>query len=315
MFPGWFFYVALIFLGVAEFTVFALTNVSIDSSAILPMARPLFFYGGFLAIVWCTQRYLYSILPEESRKACEHYFPRIFALFAGFAFLYVAFIAVNLFNYSGMRFSGPYQDARLAAWDKSLGFNWLAYFSFIARHAYLRGLLMTAYRLLALVSVAVFITLIIVGRIRQAEFYLAAFFSGALACMTIGFFMPAQGAVAFLIHDPGLLRYFIHTPGVYFVQQLTLIKTPGPVALDLTNLKGLTTFPSFHVAAGIIMSWGCRRTWFFWPVVTYAAIMMFSTPVFGGHYFVDIAAGAMVGASVCLGIGRVKRYRVPHLVA
>ena len=97
-------------------------------------------------------------------------------------------------------------------------------------------------------------------------------------------------------------------PGLYHLEALGALRT-GPVALDLGNLPGLVTFPSFHTAAGIVLTWAFWRTRAFPVVAAYAATMIAATPVFGGHYFVDLLAGACVAAVVCGGLAALPFYR------
>ena len=59
-------------------------------------------------------------------------------------------------------------------------------------------------------------------------------------------------------------------------------------------------FPSFHMALAILFTWGFWRI----PVARWIALalnvaMAAATPLSGGHYFVDLIAGAVV-ALVCI---------------
>jgi membrane-associated phospholipid phosphatase len=69
------------------------------------------------------------------------------------------------------------------------------------------------------------------------------------------------------------------------------------------------TFPSFHTAAGIILVISFWRTALFPIIVLYSAIMIASTPVLGGHYFVDLIAGAAVAGAVAFALGLLPSYR------
>ena len=59
-----------------------------------------------------------------------------------------------------------------------------------------------------------------------------------------------------------------------------------------TPLLGLVSMPSMHTAVGVLMIAVARRTWLFWPAFGYGTVMISATPVWGGHYLVDLIAGA-----------------------
>jgi membrane-associated phospholipid phosphatase len=63
--------------------------------------------------------------------------------------------------------------------------------------------------------------------------------------------------------------------------------------LDLDQAQGLVTFPSFHTSLGFIFVYGARRVrWLFWLLIPVNAVMVVSTISIGGHYLIDVIAGA-----------------------
>ena len=86
-------------------------------------------------------------------------------------------------------------------------------------------------------------------------------------------------------------------PRAYLAQQRDL----GPVRdgvlreLDLLNLAGIVTFPSFHACSAVLYAWALWPVWWMRPVALLAnGAMLASTPVDGGHYFIDLFAGIAV---------------------
>ncbi len=51
------------------------------------------------------------------------------------------------------------------------------------------------------------------------------------------------------------------------------------------------------------------RSFLFLPVLAYCGMMIASTPVFGGHYFVDLIAGTALALVVLLVVARLPGYR------
>jgi len=72
--------------------------------------------------------------------------------------------------------------------------------------------------------------------------------------------------------------------------------------LRLTELEGLITFPSFHVAGGLIVTWVFRRyAAVFAGLLLLNTLMIASTVLLGPHYAIDIVASvALVGLSILL---------------
>jgi membrane-associated phospholipid phosphatase len=72
--------------------------------------------------------------------------------------------------------------------------------------------------------------------------------------------------------------------------------------VDPTNLEGLVSFPSFHVAGGLMIVWAFRRhrLWCGAVAVLNAGLVA-STVLSGAHYVIDVAATiAMCAGSVWL---------------
>lgn len=68
--------------------------------------------------------------------------------------------------------------------------------------------------------------------------------------------------------------------------------------LGVGALTGIITFPSFHAAAATMLGWGFLTLgrWA-WPMVALNVAMFASALVVGGHYLVDLPAGALVAVT------------------
>jgi membrane-associated phospholipid phosphatase len=62
--------------------------------------------------------------------------------------------------------------------------------------------------------------------------------------------------------------------------------------LNLTQLMGIVTFPSYHATLPVILAWA-QRDLPGWRVIApvWAGLTILATPLFGGHYGVDVLAG------------------------
>jgi membrane-associated phospholipid phosphatase len=79
--------------------------------------------------------------------------------------------------------------------------------------------------------------------------------------------------------------------------------------LDLSFLPGLVSFPSFHTAAGVIIVASFWRTAFLLPALLFSAAMIAGTPIFGGHYFVDMLSGAAIACAMLVAFALLPYYR------
>lgn len=62
--------------------------------------------------------------------------------------------------------------------------------------------------------------------------------------------------------------------------------------LDLFALAGIVTFPSFHATSAVLYAWALWPVRWMRPIAILAnGAMLASTPIDGGHYFIDLIAG------------------------
>lgn len=225
------------------------------------------------------------------------------------AFLMVSWSVLRVFNHVSMTSAFPYADDRLADWDRALGLDWHGYFALVQNNALLRTVLDFSYTSLTLLSFLAFLLLFALGDYRRIRYFFDSLILTALICMSIGFLFPAKAAVVHYFGETAILQNFVELPGTYHMEHMHQLRGPGPASLDLTNLPGLVTFPSFHTAAAIIVAASFAATRFFTLAALYAGIVIASTPVFGSHYMVDILAGALVAVCVAVVCGRWQEYR------
>lgn len=214
-------------------------------------------------------------------------------------FLTVGWVTLRLFNHLSMTTGFPYADALLASWDAALFGLWNDYFRFVAERPLLVEALDKAYFGLTLLSVLGCYVLLLTGRDQATRFFIYSFTATAVIATTIGMFFPARAAVASILENPALLAAFTEKPGWYSVDIIEKLRTQDGIVFDIAYLPGLTTFPSFHTAAGVVLAYSFRGSPLFSAVCAYTLIMIASTPVFGGHYFVDLLAGAALALIVC----------------
>lgn len=223
---------------------------------------------------------------------------RLILLASGLAFLLVAWDVIRLLNHATMASAWPLADDLLAGWDEALGLNWRSYFDWVSTEPQVRDVMAYSYTSLTLLSLLIFLIMCLVSAPRRPVFFLETFTFTAIFCTLAGAFFPARAAVDRYLGKTADLSAFPVEPGLYHLDALERLRSGASVELVLGSLPGLVTFPSFHTAAGVILVTATRRSWLVVPAAPYAVVMIASTPVYGGHYFVDLFAGAVVALGI-----------------
>lgn len=212
----------------------------------------------------------------------------------GTMFVILAFNALHVFNHLTMSIPFPFVDDRLAGLDDLLGFNWLAYTTWVSRHPLIVLAFQIAYQGLTLITAFVFAMLFVaIGSERAREFCRLVFWTGLITAV-IGAACPARGAMdRFASADLRLV--FGPDAGVYPIPYIVAARGQALDILDLRELPGLIAMPSFHTICGLLIVYACRGRWpICGAVALYSATMIASAPILGGHYFVDLIAGGLV---------------------
>lgn len=220
---------------------------------------------------------------------------RLRAVAIGSTFVMVAWPVLRLFNHLVMTTAMPMQDALLAQGDAILGFDWLGYAHWLDRTPVFADVLSNCYNSLTVVSCFAFLAIVLAGDLDSAGDFIGLFFVAAVLISSLGMFFPADGAMVYFAASSDTLKHISNSAGTWFVAPLHEVRTNPHHVFMISSLPGLTAFPSFHTAMGIIVLYCCRtRMWLFIVALVYVPLMIAAAVVFGGHYFVDIIAGVAI---------------------
>jgi hypothetical protein len=195
----------------------------------------------------------------------------------------------------------PLVDRTLAGWDRALGFDWPAVFSWFMRHQVLNHLLGAAYTSAIGLIVALIIYLNFTERIADLKEFFGAFVLSNSLTMIAGGLFPAEGAS----------KYFwnrVH-PDVSMLSNFEPLRAGTLTNIDLMNVQGLIAAPSFHTITAVLLIYSMRHTRLRYLYAVFGTAIIVSTPVHGGHYLVDILSGL---ATAAVSIWAVRRARVNH---
>ncbi|MGF6726291.1 membrane-associated phospholipid phosphatase [Paraburkholderia sp. GAS41] len=181
----------------------------------------------------------------------------------------------------------PLIDPQLARIDETVGFDWLAWYHWVQQHPTLFFILNLAYGSGLAQTIVVPLVLGLNGaRLELAE-HMMRFMLATVICLVVATLFPAASAfLHFHIADPGTSSA---------VSTFFPIRNGTLRVIDLSDQQGLVSMPSMHTAMAILFAYALRRI----PVFAYVAamlnaVMIVSTPTHGGHYLIDVVAGALL---------------------
>lgn len=194
-----------------------------------------------------------------------------------------------------------FADARLAAIDQALRFNWLAWYALVAAHPALQLLGRSVYDSIFVTPAILFGYFAITGRQAEARRFILSFWLAAVLTLALFSFMPAQGPLAFLWHGP---VPYMPISALYQAELIPALRLHAVHSIDPGQLRGLVCAPSFHAASAalyIATAWIARPLR--WPLIALNGAMLLATPVEGTHYFTDLIGGVLVALVALAGSG------------
>ncbi|MFO1023612.1 MAG: phosphatase PAP2 family protein [Acetobacteraceae bacterium] len=221
---------------------------------------------------------------------------RAFELALGITVFFSLGLGFTLLSYLVLTLHLPLADRWLAAVDEALGFDWPAWNRFVHNHTLFHTLLVAAYRSLGVQMLITLFALPLSGMVRRNREFLTATGISLLLTVTIAALLPAESAWVWYKSGepvaPGPLADFL------------AMRRGGAVAVDLRDLRGIVTFPSFHVVMAVLLAWASRGTRFSLLSLVINGLMIVATPTEGGHYLIDGIAGLAIAAVSIAGAQR-----------
>jgi len=195
--------------------------------------------------------------------------------------------------------SEPYIDPALAALDRLIlpGLDWPNVMRALPHHPWMLAALTTVYTSLTWQPVLFFLASLRLGSVSETVRYVCSSSMALLLCVLPFHWLPAQGAYTYFGIRMAELPGFRVPLAWQFPEKLAVLRH-GVSAVDYSLLSGLITFPSYHAASAVVMARAFWKMRFLRLPMLGLNIAMFVAAVpMGGHYFVDVLAGAAVAAS------------------
>jgi hypothetical protein len=256
---------------------------------------------------WPVTVFLMKLVPflwllfvlERKLGRCPMWLMALKSLTEATLLVFVVVTVLRLLDHTTTTLVLPLVDVQLAAIDEAFGWSWLTYLDWIHRHPDWHGILSKCY---SSIEAATFVIVVILFALKQggrAKAMIEAFVVCAVISIFFGMLFPARGAAHFWVADFASFPNFVFPPGMYAVEQFDALRDmTGTVVVGDGPMGGLVTFPSLHMATGVLFMLAAMRTWAWVPVWVFSGLMIAATPVWGGHYFIDLVAGAVLAIMV-----------------
>jgi len=209
------------------------------------------------------------------------------------ALLLTLFAGAGVSSYLAAASDLPLTDAALSAADRTLGFDWLAWFAWVQHHPALWLALRLAYASAIPQMVAIVSYLALSGQAERNSELLWTLILSLLVIVPISALLPA--ACPWVQYDA--MRF----ADLREIHDFMAMRAGTLHVLDLSRLEGLITFPSFHTTLAVLFVYAVRHRRA--PLVAAALfniVMIVSVTTVGGHYLVDAIAGAAVAVgAIC----------------
>jgi hypothetical protein len=188
-------------------------------------------------------------------------------------------------QYVAVAFKRPLVDPWLASADAKLGVHVPTLAAWTRQHLWLSRLLNLAY---ITIGPQLFLPVIVLGLFKREraalwEYCFNFHFCLVITLLALGLF-PAACAFNFYGFESTIdqTRFIAHFAGA---------RAGTLSVIEFDKMEGLISMPSFHVAAGLMVTWAFRRCRVWVGVLAgLNTLMVAATFMTGAHYFIDVVA-------------------------
>jgi hypothetical protein len=224
--------------------------------------------------------------------------------------LIVFMAAAGTLSYLVVSTNARLVDAPLAACDRVLGFDWPGLAAWLQARPGVETPLHLAYTSGLPQFVIVVLFLGFGNRAAQLDTFLRLFVLATLAAVLVSGLLPATGSAKFftaVAPMPDVIASLSH---------FEPLRNGRMHEIPLRHMQGLVSFPSMHTVLAVLFVHAMRGTVLLPAFVALDAAMIVSTPIDGGHYLVDVLAGALLaGALIALEHRRISDARTAPVPA
>ncbi|MDA9434295.1 phosphatase PAP2 family protein [Bradyrhizobium sp. CCBAU 51627] len=266
--------------------------------------------GGSVEIAAITLLFLVTtnLVYDKWRPA-----PVLSNLCGAVAVLFVSIGMAGIISLVGLRHNATFIDDTLTRADQYLGFDTPSMIAWFADHPVCSEILKLAY---ASSFVQLFGLVVLLSLLRRFDKLWELVFVCSftiVASTTFSVFWPAIGAFAHYDYAAGIHERLPMGAGLYHLSKLDYFRNAALPVVSFANLHGVVTFPSFHCCLALMTVFAATGTrWLFWTLVALNVPVLISTLPIGGHYVIDLPAGALLWLAAAAAAAMLNRPELPR---
>jgi hypothetical protein len=214
------------------------------------------------------------------------------------AILFLSLIGITApMQYGALALGRPFVDVWLDSADRLLGIDVPRLTAWTAQFPWLVSALNVTYNSLAPQLVMPIAVLSLAGdrkALWEYLWHLHVSLIGALTCLAL---WPTVYVFTYRHFDPLVAPAMVES----CMTQLWGFHSGRSHVVSMQNMQGLISFPSFHTAAALAVTWALRRQsrWIWMPIALINVGLVSATILLGLHYVTDlIGTAALLGASL-----------------
>jgi membrane-associated phospholipid phosphatase len=297
-----------LFFGVASFVWLQSSSLTVAGSNFVDAAYLLVsLAGGYLA-----GRFVLVRLKDDSKpiaRGLSGFAVGLMSFTKACAVLLPFSTSSALFMYLAAATQAPLTDAKLAALDAAIGFDWLAFLATVNAMPLVSAALVFAYHSTGPLLISLFVFLSFTHREERLYELLALMALTTMCTAILQAMIPAAGAYALFQPNREAFSNFTDQAGMWHYAELVDLRAGKSFTYFAAKTSGMVTFPSFHTILGVITLYAIRDHRFLAPpVLVLNSLMIVATIPEGGHHLVDVLAGLVIAAACILFVRRLVAF-------
>lgn len=204
------------------------------------------------------------------------------------------FASIGTLNYMIVPMLGERIDPWLFALDERLGYNWLAFVTWMSFHPKLTNVLGIIYMSSLAQMAAMIVLLGFMHRVTDMHRFLLTGMWASIGTIAVWSIAPSSGPSAYVQIPPEVLDRVKLVVESSYGDMLNRFMTSGPSQIPPIEQLGLIGFPSFHTVMAMLALWFVPRTLVvFLPMLLLNIAMVPAILLHGGHHLVDVLGGVV----------------------
>ncbi|MBR1298586.1 phosphatase PAP2 family protein [Bradyrhizobium sp. AUGA SZCCT0042] len=206
---------------------------------------------------------------------------------------WVALMGAGLvLSYLAASCAQPLQDGMMERLDRVVGFDWLAWHNAMLSWPALSWLLTIIYYSLQPQAALSIVYLALSGRTGRIKELLLLAGVTLVATISVSTIWPTLGPCA--ANGPSIGPCATNGGGdIAYLRDLLALRAGGPWHFELWAMEGIVAMPSYHTVGAVLLTYAFRGTGLIgYGIAALNVLMLVSIPPIGGHYLVDVIAGA-----------------------